>query len=48
MRIHREDKFNKYAFWGDLDRILEDADEHIQESSFEKEPVMEVLKMVFV
>ena len=45
---HREDKFKKYALWGSLKRILEDADEHIAESPFEKERIIEVLKAVFM
>lgn len=48
MGIHREDKFNTYAHWGDLDLILKDADEHIQDSSFDKGRIIEVLKDVFV
>ena len=45
---HREDKFKKYALWGSLKRILEDADEYIAESPFEKERIIEVLKAVFM
>ncbi len=48
MGIHREDKFNTYSQWADLDRILKDANKHIQESSFDKERIIEVLKAVFV
>lgn len=45
---HREDKFKKYTLWGSLKRILEDADEYIAESPFEKERIIEVLKAVFM
>jgi Fe-S oxidoreductase len=48
MGIRREDKFNTYTQWGNLDRILKDADAHIQDSSFDKGRIIEVLKDVFV
>lgn len=48
MGIHREDKFAKYAHWRDLKRILKDADEHIADSPFAKERVIEVLRSVFI
>jgi Fe-S oxidoreductase len=48
MGIRREDKFNTYAHWGDLDRILKDADAFIQDSPFDKGRIIEVLKDVFV
>lgn len=48
MGIHRDDKFKRYVLWRDLDRILEDANENILESPFEKERIIEVLQTVFV
>ena len=48
MGIPREDKFRLYVLWGDLDRILEDAGEHIRESPFEKKRILEVLRTVFI
>jgi len=48
MGIHRDDTFKRYALWGDLDRILKDADARINESPFEKERIVEVLQTVFV
>lgn len=48
MGIHRDDKFKMYALWRDLNRILKDADEHILESPFEKERIIEVLQTVFI
>jgi hypothetical protein len=48
MGIHRDDTFKRYALWGDLDRILNNADAHILESPFEKERIVEVLQTVFV
>jgi len=48
MGIQRDDKFKMYTLWGDLDRILKDADEHILESPFEKERIIEVLQTVFI
>ena len=48
MGIHRDDKFKRYVLWRDLDRILEDANENILESPFEKERIIEVLQAVFV
>jgi Fe-S oxidoreductase len=47
MGIHREDKFKKYSHWGDLERILKDADVRIAESPFENERITEVLQAVF-
>ena len=47
MGIHRDDTFKRYALWGDLDRILKDADAHINESPFKKERIVEVLQTVF-
>ena len=48
MGIRRDDKFKQYALWGSLERILKDADEHIAESPFESERIIEVLRAVFV
>ena len=48
MDIHRVDKFKKYKLWGNLERILEDANEHILESPFETERIHEVLRKVFI
>jgi len=48
MGIHRNDKFNQYTQWGDLDRIIKDADDHIAESPFERERIIEVLQEVFI
>jgi Fe-S oxidoreductase len=47
MGIRREDKFKKYTLWGSLERILKDVDEHIVESPFENERIVEVLQTVF-
>lgn len=48
MGIHRDDKFKTYSHWGDLDRILKDANEHVLDSSFDKGRIIEVLQAVFV
>lgn len=48
MGIYLEDKFNKFAQWGDLNRILQDASGPIGESSFDKDRIVEVFKAVFV
>jgi Fe-S oxidoreductase len=48
MDIHRIDKFKKYKLWGNMERILEDANEHIVESHFEIERIHEVLRKVFI
>ena len=48
MGIRRDDKFKKYALWGSLERILKDADEHIADSPFESERIIEVLQAVFI
>ena len=47
MDIRRDDTFNKYTRWGSLERILKDADDHIAESPFESERIIEVLQAVF-
>ena len=47
MGIRRDDKFKKYTLWGNLERILEDADDHIAESPFDSERIIEVLQAVF-
>ena len=46
--IDRDDKFKRYALWRNLDRILKDADDHILESPFEKERILEVIKSIFI
>jgi hypothetical protein len=48
MGIRREDKFKKYARWGNLERILKDADDHIAESLFERNRIIEVLQATFL
>jgi len=48
MGIHRDDTFKQYMLWGDLDRIVKDADAHIHGSPFEKERIVEVLQTIFV
>jgi len=48
MGIWREDKFKNYTLWGSLERILKDADEHITESPFESERIIEALQAVFM
>jgi len=45
---NQDDTFKRYALWGDLDRILKDADDHINESLFQKERIVEVLQAVFI
>jgi hypothetical protein len=47
MGIQRDDKFKLYTLWGDLDRILKDTEDHIRESPFEKERIIDVLQAVF-
>jgi heterodisulfide reductase subunit D len=46
--IKRDDKFKIYTHWGNLDRIIKDADEYILESPFDKERIVEVLQAVFI
>jgi Fe-S oxidoreductase len=48
MGIQREDKFKKYSRWGDLERIIKDADDHIAESPFAKNRIIEVLQATFM
>lgn len=47
MGIRRDDKFKQYTLWGNLDLILKDADDHIAESPFDSERIIEVLQAVF-
>ena len=47
MGIKRDDPFKRYTLWGNLERILKDADAHIAESPFERKRIAEVLKAVF-
>lgn len=46
--VKRDDKFKIYTHWGNLDRIIKDADEHISASHFDKERIIEVLKAIFI
>ena len=48
MGIHRDDKFKKYTLWGNLEKIVSDADDCIRESPFENERIVEVLQAVFI
>ena len=48
MGIRRDDKFMQYTRWRNLDLILKDADDHIAESPFASERIIEVLKEVFM
>jgi len=48
MGIRREDKFKKYTLWGNLERILRDAEDQIAKSPFERERIVEVLRAVFI
>jgi hypothetical protein len=48
MGIHRDDKFKRYMLWGNLELILNDANNYIHESHFEKERIVEVLQKIFV
>jgi hypothetical protein len=48
MGIRREDKFKKYTRWGNLERILKDVDDHIAQSPFDGDRIIEVLKAVLV
>ena len=48
MGIRREDKFKKYTLWGNLERILRDAENHIAESPYDSERIIEVLQAVFM
>lgn len=45
--VEREDKFKKYKQWGDLDKIMEDADTFIKQSSYSKEQILKALKKYF-
>jgi fumarate reductase (CoM/CoB) subunit B len=46
--VRRDDKFKIYSHWGNIDRILKDANENIKESPFDKDRIVEVLQTVFV
>ena len=48
MGIRRDDKFKQYTQQGNLDLILKDADDHIAESPFKIERIIEVLQAVFL
>jgi Fe-S oxidoreductase len=47
MGIHRVDKFQQYARWGDLEPILNDVSERIKELPFETQRIIEILQSVF-
>ena len=47
MGIKRDEPFKRYAQWGNLERILKDADVYIAESTFKHERIIEVLNAVF-
>jgi len=40
----RKEKFKKYKQWGNLSRILEDAEKFIEESPYSREKIIEVLR----
>lgn len=46
--VRRGDKFKTYSHWGNLNRILKDAEKYIIESPFDKDRIVEVLQTVFV
>jgi Fe-S oxidoreductase len=48
--IDREDKFKRYKQWGELNRILDDAEENIRVSAapFSREKIIEVIKEAFI
>jgi Fe-S oxidoreductase len=46
--IRRDEKFQRYMLWRDMDRILGDAHDQIAESPFGKERIVEVLRSVFI
>ncbi len=48
LNLTREDKFKKYNRWGDLDKILQDAEDKIAASPVPRERIVEVLRAVFV
>lgn len=45
--IHRDNRFKRYSLWRDPDRILIDAEAHIQESPFAREHIEAVVRSVF-
>ena len=45
--LAREDKFKQYTRWGDLERILQDAEAQITSSPFPRERIIEVIRSVF-
>ncbi len=47
MGIQRDNTFKKYTLWKDLDRITGDMDKNIQNSSFTRERITQVLQTVF-
>jgi Fe-S oxidoreductase len=48
MGIRREDKFKKYTRLGSVERILKDANDHVAESPFDRERIVDVLKAAFM
>jgi heterodisulfide reductase subunit D len=45
--IHRTDKFKQYALYRDIELILEDAEDRVVQSRFNKKRIIEVLRSVF-
>ena len=48
MGIHRQDKFKRYTQWNDLEMIMNDLEPNIENSSFDKEKIVDILKSVFL
>jgi len=44
--IEREDKFKKYKQMNDVDKILDDAKDYIEQSTFSKDNIIEALKTI--
>ncbi len=47
MGLAREDKFMQYTRWGDVEKILKDAEDKIAASPFSRERIAEVVRSVF-
>ena len=45
--LAREDKFMQYTRWGDVEKILKDAEKQIAASPFPRERIAEVIRSVF-
>jgi hypothetical protein len=43
----REDKFKKYAHWGDPPKILRDAEKFVLDAPFPHQRIVEVVQAVF-